>query len=109
MYLAREIKSKEVKVHFVYPMSFFMDKTELDLTSTLVSTNLLLRTHSIYERQGSQIHHDTALLGHMSQAHLDLASKLPSSAEAFPRFPMSPTEQIDKFNTSPSFLILLPR
>lgn len=109
MYLAREIKSKEVSVRFVYHMALFMDKTELDLTSTLASTNLLLPTHCTHKHQGSQVHHGTALLGHMAQAHLDLASKLSCSAEAFPRFLMLLTEQIDKFSTPPSFLILLPR
>lgn len=89
-------------------MSWFTDKTELDLASTLASTKLLLPTYRTREHRGSQIHHGTALLGHMAQAHLDLASKLPSSAEAFPRFPMPPTDQIDKFSTPSLFLILLP-
>lgn len=102
---AREIKSKEINVHFVYPMSLFMDKTGPDLAFT----NLLLPTRSIHEHWGSQIHQDVALLSHTTQGHLDLASKSPSSAEAFPRFPMSPAEQINKFSTLPSFLILLRR
>lgn len=93
----------------MYPTSLFMDKTELDLASTLAFTNLLLPTRSVHEHWGSQIHQDMALLSHTTQGHLDLASKSPSSAEAFPRFPTSPTEQINKFSTLPSFLILLPR
>ena len=86
MYLSREIKCNEVNVHFVYPISLSIHRTELDLASTLAFTSLLLPTHSTHEHQGSQIHYGAAFLSHMAQAHLGLASKLPSSAEAFQDF-----------------------
>lgn len=105
LYLAREIKSKEIDVLIVYPMSLFMDRTEPDL----LSTNPLFLSLCTHEPQGSQIQPSTALMGNMAQANLDPVSTFPSSPEAFPRFPTSPTEQTDKCSTSLPFLIPLPR
>lgn len=95
-YLAREIKSKEINVLILYPMFFFMDRTEPDL----LSISLLFLTLCTHEPQ---------LTPDIAQAHLYPAPKFPSSPEAFPRFPTSPTKQTDKFSTPLSLLIPLPR
>lgn len=91
LYLAREIKSKEINVLILYPMFFFMDRTEPDL----LSTNLLFLTLCTHEPKEGEIPPGTALTGDVAQAHLYPAPKFPSSPEAFPQLPTSPTEQMN--------------
>lgn len=84
-------------------MLFQFDPQICMVCKSLCVPRLLWGTHiwpwkspRVIWHQESQIHHGTALLSHMAQDHLDLTSKLPSSAEAFPRFPTIQTEQIHK-------------
>lgn len=92
-------QKQKINILILYPIFFFMNRTEPDL----LSTHLLFLTLSTPEPQEA----GRALMGDVAQAHLYPAPKFPSSPEALPRFPTSPTEQTDKFSTfiplSPSF------